>query len=96
MPTYIALMRYTEQGIKAVKDSPKRREAAAKAIEAMGGKLLHSYLTMGQYDVVAVVQLPDDEAAAKLALMTGMLGNASTETLLAFDEGETDRIIKSL
>jgi uncharacterized protein with GYD domain len=89
-------MRYTEQGIKAVKDSPRRREAAAKAIEAMGGKLLHSYLTMGQYDVVAVIELPDDEAAAKMALMTGMLGNASTETLLAFDEAETDRIIKSL
>lgn len=96
MPTYIALMRYTEQGIKAVKDSPKRREAAAKAIEAMGGKLLHSYLTMGQYDVVSVIELPDDEAAAKMALVTGMLGNVSTDTLLAFDEAQTDRIIKSL
>jgi len=96
MPTYIALMKYTEQGIKAVKDHPKRREAAGKAIEAMGGKLLHSYLTMGQYDVVVVVEMPDDDAAAKLALVTGMQGNVSTQTLRAFTEGETDRIIKSL
>jgi len=96
MPTYIGLMKYTEQGIKAVKDHPKRREAAAKAIEAMGGKLLHSYLTLGKYDVVVVIEMPDDDAAAKLALVTGMQGNVSTQTLRAFDEGETDRIIKSL
>ena len=52
MPTYIGLLRYTEQGIKAIKDSPKRREAAAKAIASLGGKLVHSYLTLGRYDVV--------------------------------------------
>jgi uncharacterized protein with GYD domain len=96
MPTYISLMRFTEQGIKAVKDHPKRREAAAKGIEAMGGKLLHTYLTMGRYDVVAVVDLPDDDAAAKFALITGRQGNVSTETMRAFDEGEFDRLLNSL
>jgi len=96
MPTYISLMRFTEQGIKAVKDHPKRREAAAKGIEAMGGKLLHTYLTMGRYAVVAVVDLPDDDAAAKFALITGRQGNVSTETMRAFDEGEFDRLLNSL
>jgi uncharacterized protein with GYD domain len=96
MPTYISLMRFTEQGIKAVKDHPKRREAAAKGIEAMGGKLLHTYLTMGRYDIVAVVDLPDDDAAAKFALITGRQGNVSTETMRAFDEGEFDRLLSSL
>ena len=96
MPTYISLMRFTEQGIKAVKDHSKRREAAAKGIEAMGGKLLHTYLTMGRYDVVAVLDLPDDDAAAKFALITGRQGNVSTETMRAFDEGEFDRLLNSL
>lgn len=96
MPTYISLMKFTEQGIKNVKDHPKRREAAAKAIEAMGGKLLHTYLTIGRYDVVAIVEAPDDEVAAKFALVTGMQGNVSTETMRALDEGEFDRLLKSL
>ena len=96
MPTYISLMRFTEQGVKAVKDHPKRREAAARGIEAMGGKLLHTYLTMGRYDVVAVLDLPDDDAAAKFALITGRQGNVSTETMRAFDEGEFDRLLNSL
>ena len=96
MPTYISLMRFTEQGVKAVKDHPKRREAAARGIEAMGGKLLHTYLTMGRYDVVAVLDLPDDDAAAKFALVTGRQGNVSTETMRAFDEGEFDRLLNSL
>jgi uncharacterized protein with GYD domain len=96
MPKYISLLRFTEQGIKAVKDHPKRREAAAKAIESLGGKLLHTYLTMGRYDVVAIMEAPDDEVAAKFAIITGMQGNVSTETMPAFDEGEFDRLLKSL
>ncbi len=96
MPTYISLMKFTEQGIRNVKDHPKRREAAAKAIEGLGGKLLHTYLTMGRYDVVAIVEAPDDDTAAKFAVITGMQGNVSTETMRALDEGEFDRLLKSL
>jgi uncharacterized protein with GYD domain len=96
MPTYVSLLRFTEQGIKAVKDHPKRREAAAKAIESQGGKLLHTYLTMGRYDIVAIIEAPDDDVAARFAIVTGMQGNVSTETMRAFDEGEFDRLLKSL
>ncbi len=96
MPTYISLMKFTEQGIKNVKDHPKRREAAAKAIESLGGKLLHTYLTMGRYDIVAIVEAPDDDTAAKFAVITGMQGNVSTETMRALNEGEFDRLLKSL
>src|SRR5216683_702898 len=71
MPTYISLMKFTEQGIRKVKDHPARREAAAKGIEGMGGKLLHTYLTMGRYDIVAIIEAPDDDVAAKFAVMTG-------------------------
>jgi uncharacterized protein with GYD domain len=96
MPTYISLMKFTEQGIRNVKDHPKRRENAAKGIESMGGKLLHTYLTMGRYDIVAIIEAPDDDVAAKFAVMTGMQGNVSTETMRALNEGEFDRLLKSL
>ena len=96
MPTYISLMKFTEQGIKKVKDHPARREAAAKGIEGMGGKLLHTYVTMGRYDIVAIIEAPDDDVAAKFAVMTGMQGNVSTETMRALTEGEFDRLLKSL
>ena len=96
MPTYVSLMRFTEQGIKAVKDHPKRREAAGKWIEGQGGKLLHTYLTMGRYDVVAIIDAPSDDVAAKFAVITGMQGNVSTETMRALDETEFDRLLKSL
>ena len=96
MPTYVSLMRFTGQGVKSVKDSPKRRAAAAKAIAGLGGKLVHTYLTMGRYDFVAIIEAPDDEAAARFALITGSLGNVSTETLRAFSETEFDRLVKSL
>jgi uncharacterized protein with GYD domain len=96
MPTYISLMKFTEQGIRNVKDHPKRRDNAAKGIESMGGKLLHTYLTMGRYDIVAIIEAPDDDVAAKFAVITGMQGNVSTETMRALDEGEFDRLLKSL
>ena len=96
MPTYISLLRLSGQGAKAIKDSPRRRETAAKAIESLGGKLLHTYLTMGRYDIIAIIEAPDDETAAKFALITGRAGNVSTETLRAFSEAEYDRLIKSL
>ena len=96
MPTYIGLLRFTSQGAKSMKDSPKRREAAAKAIESLGGKLLHTYLTMGRYDFVAIIEAPDDEAAAKFALITGAAGNVSTETMRAFSESDFERLLKAL
>ena len=96
MPTYISLLRFTEQGIKSIKDHPKRRAAAAKNIAGLGGKLVHSYLTMGRYDIVAILEAPDDETAAKFALITGSNGNVSPETLRAFPESEYDRLIKAI
>ena len=96
MPTYIGLLRFTKEGVTAIKDHPKRRAAAAKAVAALGGKLLHTYLTLGHYDVVTVIELPDDETAAKFALITGAQGNVSTQTLRAFTEKEVDKLIKGL
>jgi uncharacterized protein with GYD domain len=96
MAHYVTLVRYTQQGISKIKDSPSRLDAAKKAAEAEGGKIHTWYLTMGQYDAVLISEFPSDEACAKFALSAGALGNISTETLKAFDEAAYRNIIGSL
>lgn len=96
MPHYVTLARYTHQGISKIKDSPSRLDAARKAAEADGGKLLSWYLTMGHYDAVYISEFPNDEAYAKFTLSVGALGNISTETLKAFNEAEYRKIVGSL
>ena len=96
MPTYVILINYTDQGIRNIKDSPKRLDAAKKLLKEMGGEFKQFYLTMGAYDIVTVVEAPDDEAIAKFALASSSLGNVRTTTLKAFPEAEYRRIIAAL
>jgi uncharacterized protein with GYD domain len=96
MPSYVMLLRYTQQGIAKIKDSPTRLDAARKAAEAAGGKIHSWHLTMGRYDAVIVAEFPNDEACAKFALSTGAAGNVTTETLKAFTEPEYRKIIGSI
>ncbi len=96
MPTYITLYEWTEQGIKNVKGAPARIEAALKAAEAMGGKSLGIYMTMGDYDVVSVFEAPDDETASAFLLAQGMLGNVRSTTLRAFTREQFAEIVKKL
>ena len=96
MPTYVTLLRYTQQGIAKIKESPARLDAARKAAKAAGGKIHDWYLTMGHYDAVFVAEFPDDETCAKFTLSVGALGNVTTQTLKAFTETEYRKIISSL
>ena len=96
MPTYISLIQYTQQGLQRIKDSPSRLDAARKAYEQAGGKLKDFYLVMGEYDIVAVADLPNDEAAAKIALILGSAGNIRSRTSRAFTEAEFRKLIQSL
>ena len=96
MPTFVTLAKWTEQGVRNIKDSPKRRQAFEDRIVSMGGKVRDAYLVMGDYDLVVVTELADDETAAKLALGTAMQGNVRTTTMRAFGREEMDRIIGSL
>ena len=75
MPTYINFLSFTGQGVKTIKDLPARIAAGRQAIEANGGKLLNYYLTMGAQDAVIVLEAPDDETVASIALATAGLGN---------------------
>ncbi len=88
MAHFVTLIRYTQQGISKIKESPARLDAARKAAEKVKGKINAWYLTMGRYDAVIISEFPNDEAAAKFMLSVGALGNVSTETLKAFNEDE--------
>lgn len=96
MPTYISLLRYTQQGITNIKQGPTRLDAAKEAYRRAGGELKAFYLTIGQYDAVAIAELPDDAAVAKLALAVGSQGNVRTESMRAFTEQEFRRIVAEL
>jgi uncharacterized protein with GYD domain len=93
MPIYITLANWTDQGIRNVKDSPQRYEAFKKGVEAAGGKVVGFYLTLGRYDMVAIIEAPSDEVAAFVILGVGSKGNIRTETLKAFPEAEYRDII---
>jgi uncharacterized protein with GYD domain len=90
MPTYILLANFTDQGIRNVKESPKREEAFRQLCEKMGAQVKDAYRTMGRYDVAAIVDAPDDVAMSSIAYSVGSLGNVRTETLRAFSRQETE------
>lgn len=96
MATYVSLVRYTDQGIRTIKDSPTRLDAAKKAFQSAGGELKQFYLAMGKYDIVLVAEAPDDETVARITLALGSLGNVRTETLRVFTEAEFRNIVGSL
>ena len=96
MPAYISLVRYTREGIMNMKDSPARLEKVKEIFKSVGGEMKAFYLTMGQYDAVAIGEFPNDEAVAKAALTAGLAGTISTETLRAFTEEEFRNIIAGL
>lgn len=96
MTTYIMLVNWTEQGIKNVRDSPKRLDAVKKQLQEMGGNFKAFYLTMGKYDMVLIGEAPDDAVAARFALQIGMTGNVRTQTLKAFPEAAYREIVASL
>jgi uncharacterized protein with GYD domain len=96
MATYLALMRWTKEGIEKIKDSPARLDAARKAIEPHGGKITSFYMLMGQYDMAVVIDAPDDAALARISLSLASKGGIRTETLRAFTEDEYRKIISSI
>ena len=96
MPTYVTLFKWTEQGVKDIKKAPARFEASKKLTESMGGKVLGLYVTMGDYDIVAVTEGPNDEVASAVALSIALKGNARTTTMRAFTESEFAQIVKKV
>jgi uncharacterized protein with GYD domain len=96
MARYIELLNWTDQGVKNVKDSPKRLDAARQLAKKMGCEVREFYMTTGACDMVVIVDAPDDEAVAKFNLTLAMGGNVRTTTLKAFPEDAYRKIIGGL
>jgi len=94
--TYIMLANFTESGMRQVRASSRRLDEAKRLLAEMGGAYRAFYLTMGEYDLVAVYEAPDDAVAARFTLMLGLAGNVRTRTLKAFPEQAYREIINSL
>jgi uncharacterized protein with GYD domain len=90
------LANWTDQGAQKVKDSPRRVDAAKRALAEMGGEFRSLFMTMGDYDLVVVYEAPDDAVAARFTLLLGALGTVRTKTLKAFPEAAFRQIIASL
>lgn len=92
MAWYVVLANFTDQGIRAVKETPKRAKVFRDTAKAMGVTIKDIYWTLGHHDVVLTMEAPDDETAAALMLKVGSLGNLTSQTLRAFTESEITAI----
>jgi uncharacterized protein with GYD domain len=96
MATYCVLSSFTEQGVRNAKDSPKRAEAFKEMARKCGVTVKDLYWAQGQYDIVTILEAPDDLAVTSLALSVGGLGNIRTQTLRLFSAGDMKAIIEKM
>jgi uncharacterized protein with GYD domain len=96
MATYVSLIQFTDQGIRNIKDTVKRGDAAAAEAEKMGMKIVEEFWTLGAYDVVLFVEAPDDETMTAFMLKVGSLGNVKTATMRAFRREEMEKILAKI
>jgi uncharacterized protein with GYD domain len=94
MPTYVSLINWTEQGIRDFRGSPQRAEDFRKLVESSGGTVRELLWTVGQYDVVSVVDFPDEETGVAAMLQVGSMGSVRSCTLRAFGAEEMSGIIR--
>ena len=96
MAMYVSLIQFTDQGSRNVKDTTKRSEAAMAEAEKMGMKIVEAYWTMGAYDVVVLLDAPDDEPMTAFALKVGSMGSVTTQTMRAFRKEEMEGILAKI
>jgi len=93
LPSFVVLGNWTDEGFKNAKDAPDRIKDTHKAVAEAGGKM-QIYYTLGEYDFVMVLNVPDDEAIVKILVWLGSQGNVRTKTLKAWTEDEGATILK--
>src|SRR5713226_8023256 len=93
MITYVVLTNFTDQGIRNAKDSPKRADAFKQLAKTFGVTVKDIFWTQGRYDIVTIVEAPDEASAMSLNLSLGALGNVRTESLRAFSAAEMTKIV---
>ena len=97
MVTYVMLLNWTDQGIKNVKDSPKRLDGVKKLAKDLGGEVKSFYMTLGAYDLVLIVDMPNNDKAGEFRPQVAIgFGNVRSTTLRAYSEDDYRRIISGL
>jgi uncharacterized protein with GYD domain len=96
MAMYVSLIQFTDQGICNIKDTLKRHEAAMAETEKMGMKIVEAFWTMGTYDVVVLLEAPNDETMTAFALKIGSMGSVKTHTMRAFRRDEMEGILSKI
>jgi uncharacterized protein with GYD domain len=96
MPTFILSVNWTDQGIRTVKDVPKRTQAAKELAKKLGVEIKQVYLTTGDRDLLVIVDAPSGDEVARLALALGSLGNVRTRMSRAWTESEFAQLVSGL
>jgi uncharacterized protein with GYD domain len=96
MPTYVALVNWTDEGIRNVRQTVERADGVTKLAEKYGGRVERLYWTLGPYDLVGIIEAPDDESASAFALEISSAGSTRTTTLRAYDRQEMSSIVERL
>jgi uncharacterized protein with GYD domain len=96
MPLYVALTRWTAQGLRNVKDTLKHTDAAIAAAERMDCQVQDLLWTFGAYDIVSIIEAPTEEGAGALTLATAMQGNVRTHTMRAYRRDEMEKVLRGL
>jgi uncharacterized protein with GYD domain len=96
MAMYVSLIQFTDQGIRNIKDTIKRSEAAMAEAEKMGMKIIEPLWTMGAYDVVVLLEAPDDETMTAFSCKVSSMGSVKTQTMRAFGKEEMEGILAKI
>ena len=96
MLTFISLCTFSAQGIRTIKDSTRRADMVAQAAAKFGSKMTPLYWTQGQYDLIAIIEAPDQESATAFGLAIASGGNVRMQTLRAFNKTEMNAILAKM
>ncbi len=96
MATYVVLIQFTDQGVRNLKDTTKRADAAKEMAKKFGVTLKDLYWTLGSYDEVVLLEAPDDASVAAFLASLGALGNVRTTTLRGFSQAEMSGILAKM
>jgi uncharacterized protein with GYD domain len=97
MPVYVSLVKFTEHGISTMKQQGiARSEGVQKNIESLGGRLLDAYYCLGDYDVVAILEFPNNRAAMKAAVLNSAMGHIRITTMPAVSRGEWRELLREV
>ena len=93
MPTFILLSTLTQQGVQTLKSNPERLRQVNQDVEELGAKVLHQWISLGQFDFVNIVDAPDSETVAKISVALGARGSAKLES---YELIPVDKLLDSL